>query len=759
MRVFRGFRKRLGDRSGVRGVAALVAASAVTLVLLGAGSTVAGTPVLTPEGFEGTTPWTTTGFWHVQDHPEGIAVKSPDINPNLVTLPDSGQLPSAIEGTHVAWFGEASTGTFCGPDFASVSQASKNGCTSNGAKSGFLTSPPFDLTNATSAQAAFDAWWEIEAVNADSFDIMEVDYSTDGGQTWTSAGKLNPPNNPAGAHDQSYSANGLEVSPSWHHYVVDLTPAATHANVQVRFNFDTRDTLYQGFRGWLVDNVVVSTPYEVGAPTISSLSPSCVVNTQSQAVGVNGANFPLGTKVLLDGSEVANAASVSSTRLEFITQGLAAGPHTVQAKAPNGATSNSVTLTSEAETCAPKQILTIDFSGPGSVLVNGAPCGTAPKCTLSLPKGSSVKLEAKPEGNANFRGFGGACEGFDPCTFVLDADKTVSASFSLDPVIGDAPEPAQLPPPSNPLSINLSGNGSVKTVKAAAFRSPSASFAGAAGPPAVNCSPSAYACYGTADPSSSVTLKATPAQGSTFQGWSGAPECGSAPACTVAMNRAQTVTAKFGPKKRIPVKVLLKAPLFRIGWNASTGRGSMVVTGRVSRSAKLLLDLRRPGHGGPLLRRPFRASGSFRHREKLPSRLFPKGARLLPGGFVVFIVGKAGTFRLPIQLRTAVVPSPVEGVVRISFASATRNGRVARRLPRGTREAWANFRFAAQPRSLDLVAAWYMPGGKLLGTIKKSNRPVVSTFIRSAAPLPAGAWRVDLFAGNRLVKRQFVRIG
>lgn len=760
MRVLKGFRQRFNLRQRRGRVAALLVALAAMLVLLGPGSTGAGTPVLS-ENFEGTSggAWigSDAGFWHIQPTPQVISV-IPDINPRLVTLPDSGQLPSAFEGSKVAWFGEASTGTFCGSDYATVTQADKNGCTSTGAKSGSLTSPPFDLTNAASAQVAFEAWWEIEAVNADGFDIMEVDYSIDGGTNWTKAGQLNPPNNPAGAHDQSYSANGLEAAPSWHHYVVDLTPAVGHPNVKIRFYFHTNDSLYQGFRGWLVDNILASTPYEVGLPTISSLTPSCVVNTQSQAVGVNGANFPLGTKVLLDGSELSNAASVSSTRLEFITSGLAAGDHTVQVKAPNGAASNVATLTAVADACKPKHILTLDVSGPGSVLVNGTIACSA-KCALPFFEGTSLKLEAKPQGNANFRGFGGDCQGFDPCTIVLAADKSVSASFSLDPVIGDVPEPAQLPPPSNPLAINLTGNGTVKTVKSAAFRGTTGSVAGTAGPPALNCSPTAYACYGTADPKSSVTVKATPAQGQTFKGWDGAPQCGSAPTCTVPMNQAQTVTAKFGPKKRIPVNILFRAPLFRIGWSVSTGRGSLVINGRVSRSAKLFLDLRRPGRGGPLLRRPFRASGSFSHREKLPSRLFPKGARLLPGGFIVFIVGKAGPFRLPLQLRTAVVRAPVEGVVRLSFASASRNAKVVKRLPKGTRVAWANYRFAAQPRSQELVAAWYMPSGKLLGSIKKSNRPVVSTFIRSAAPLPAGTWRVDLFAGKKLVKRQLVRIG
>ena len=57
-------------------------------------------------------------FWHVVDTPENIFVKSPEINADLVTLSDSGALPPAPDGTGVAWFGDNTSGTFCGPDYA-----------------------------------------------------------------------------------------------------------------------------------------------------------------------------------------------------------------------------------------------------------------------------------------------------------------------------------------------------------------------------------------------------------------------------------------------------------------------------------------------------------------------------------------------------------------------------------------------------------------------------------------------------------------
>ena len=60
-------------------------------------------------------------FWHILDQPN-ISIKSPEINPNLVTLAggDSGALPVTPDGDAWAWFGDDASGTFCGPDFANL---------------------------------------------------------------------------------------------------------------------------------------------------------------------------------------------------------------------------------------------------------------------------------------------------------------------------------------------------------------------------------------------------------------------------------------------------------------------------------------------------------------------------------------------------------------------------------------------------------------------------------------------------------------
>lgn len=320
-----------------------------------------GATAVLSEGFETGAPgWGTSGFWHVQDHPEALSVLSPAINPTLVTLPDSGHLPAANSGTHAAWFGQQATGTYCGSDFNTIPQSPKDGCTSSKTQAGDLTSPSFNLSGASTAQVSFAAWWEIESVNADVFDVMDVQYTTDGGATWTSAGKLNPANNPAGAHDQSYSNEGLEKSPTWHPYVADISKAAGHPSVQIRFDFNTNDGLYNGFRGLLVDDVQVSTPFSAPAPALSSLTPGCVLSGSSSVVDVTGTNFVLNSQLTVDGS-AAPTFVLSDTRIEFVANALGAGNHDIKVTEPNGAQSNDIFLgVSSTSPCTVPTVFTVN---------------------------------------------------------------------------------------------------------------------------------------------------------------------------------------------------------------------------------------------------------------------------------------------------------------------------------------------------------------------------------------------------------------
>ena len=222
-----------------------------------------------------------------------VSVANPGINPNLVTLPDSGDLPAAFDGSNYAWFGDTTSGTFCGADWntnantgSTNTSSSKTGCTSREAFSGTLTSPAVSLAGSSSATLTFYSWWEIEGVAPTGFDTMTVEYSSDGGATWNPLSQLNPTSStsctPSGSlqctGDQSYSNNGLEASPSWQQYSVDLSPALSAVGpgganpgnpIQLRFNFNTVDSNYNGFRGWGIDDVAV---------TAATSSPSTVLS-------------------------------------------------------------------------------------------------------------------------------------------------------------------------------------------------------------------------------------------------------------------------------------------------------------------------------------------------------------------------------------------------------------------------------------------------------------------------------------------------
>lgn len=209
------------------------------------------------QGFEDGAPaWAATGMWHVQANPEQVQV-IPAIADQLVTLPDAGFLPAAAQGSSAAWFGQAATGTYCGADFTSVKQTPSDGCTSAAPERGTFTSPPFSLAGHSQAFLVFDGWWEIEAVNADIADLMQVEYSTDGGATWMQAGSLNPLDPAWGGGHQPFSDSGARSPGVWLSYAADLSAAAGAPDVRVRFRFDTLDTQRNGFRGLLLDKLAV----------------------------------------------------------------------------------------------------------------------------------------------------------------------------------------------------------------------------------------------------------------------------------------------------------------------------------------------------------------------------------------------------------------------------------------------------------------------------------------------------------------------
>src|SRR6266516_741237 len=155
----------------------------------------------------------------------------------------------------------------------------------------------------------------------------------------------------------------------------------------------------------------------------------------------------------------------------------------------------------------------------------------------------------------------------------------------------------------------------------------------AGGTPPLNCGTMKLDCLVPITAGDNMTLRAEPADGYRFAGWSGACE-GSAETCVVQATAAQSVGAHFVPTGKLRrVHLRVSSLGLSVRWLTSVGRGTLVVRGSVSARAKLRVELRRP-RGGPLLTRTrIVHRGSFALRRVLRNGRLLRGARLFPGGF------------------------------------------------------------------------------------------------------------------------------
>ncbi|RUO44135.1 peptidase [Aliidiomarina taiwanensis] len=219
--------------------------------------------------------WEATGMWHIEAMPgntlynllveQGFVLFAPD------EVSDFAYLPQAYQGDHVWWYGAADTGTFIGTQNPNDSPLS--GGRSTTSNQGTLTSPVIDLTTATNPHLDLQTWWEIESVNPNSsgFDLMRIQISQNGG-SFVTVRTLNPyvdPNDSERAA-KPFSSAGYNRMPVWANETLDLSEYAG-SEIQVRFMFNTVDSLYNGFRGWVLDNFrLVDISYDEVEPSIAS---------------------------------------------------------------------------------------------------------------------------------------------------------------------------------------------------------------------------------------------------------------------------------------------------------------------------------------------------------------------------------------------------------------------------------------------------------------------------------------------------------
>ena len=241
------------------------------------------------DGFEGdVSGWTATEpslgcAWHVLDNTVivnkavGVCAQvsaEEDCTPSTGTAPDTcklcktaadqgcvpekGALPRAAEGTHAIWFGNKEQGNFLATGGSCVSN---NGGKGGGEPSGTFTSAPIAVgADVNGLRVLFRYWYEIEGKSPSaSFDRMVAEISTDG-TTFLKVGAVNPSTSTAAQQSVGYTSAGLGQVPVWTSADIALS-AEVGAQVTkakkawLRFNFNTGDTQYNAFRGWVVDDV------------------------------------------------------------------------------------------------------------------------------------------------------------------------------------------------------------------------------------------------------------------------------------------------------------------------------------------------------------------------------------------------------------------------------------------------------------------------------------------------------------------------
>ena len=253
--------------------------------------------------------------------------------------------------------------------------------------------------------------------------------------------------------------------------------------------------------------------------------------------------------------------------------------------------------------------IVVNEADASCTIVAGQTSGT---CTPLRPHGSQLTLSPGANPGSSFVGWSGACTGTGNCVLTMDQDRTVTATFNLVPrnltVSGAGNGTGTVT--SSPVGINCTltaavatgqcvvafSHGTVVTLTATAAPGmvldgwggaclssttnqctvtmtnsvnvtaifiratfPLTVVGSGTGSGTVVSKPDGIACEilgGRAGAgcgfdfpvNAQVTLTATPAEGHSFDGWTGQPGCSETRTCIVTLNQARTVTATFlGP--------------------------------------------------------------------------------------------------------------------------------------------------------------------------------------------------------------------
>lgn len=228
-------------------------------------------------------------LWHTHD--SGLNIINQAYIANLVSLAPNdnseGKVPNPVEGSKACWYGKGfadggvEEGNFLNEYNGSVEnpevmptavqvecldcvEGYMNGGTSSRPHAGALVSPRIDFSSESAPLAlTFKTWWEIEAVNPNEagFDLMTVEYQVEGEQEWNTLSRLNPLTDPVGIENLEslpYSNAGFNQAPRWLEQDSIIVDQLAGKVFKLRFTFSTVDELFNGFRGWLLDDVKIT---------------------------------------------------------------------------------------------------------------------------------------------------------------------------------------------------------------------------------------------------------------------------------------------------------------------------------------------------------------------------------------------------------------------------------------------------------------------------------------------------------------------
>ncbi|MFW5891900.1 MAG: hypothetical protein ACOCUQ_00720 [Bacteroidota bacterium] len=217
--------------------------------------------ILFYEDFEDQTSWDLDGFWQIKKN-TSVTNQAYPVYVKLAPNDESeGMIPDAYKGNRSLWYGETQNGNFMGEQSSLDEELS--GGTSTTFNSGTALSPVIDLSDAEQASVNFLTWFEIESKNPNNlgYDLMEI-YAfveDESPNNATLLGKLNPYAEPILDNREAipFTSGGFNKKPVWGYVEFDLSEFAGN-KIHLKFVFDTRDELYNGFRGWIIDEIIIT---------------------------------------------------------------------------------------------------------------------------------------------------------------------------------------------------------------------------------------------------------------------------------------------------------------------------------------------------------------------------------------------------------------------------------------------------------------------------------------------------------------------